>query len=531
VSRVSQSHPPVPPEAARAGRHSSAEPVRASGASATSGMTRSYAAALLVVAVVAFTLRLVPLLTSWGLAGLYEYDDAVHFSTGIHLVDGVLPYRDFHFLQPPGIALLLAPFAWLGRAVGETTAFEVARVAWMLLGAANAVLVCLVTRRYGERVSLVCGLLYAVWAISVGAAHTMMIEPVVSALTLLGLLALGVAGSRPHPVWAGLLLGSAVSFKLWAAVGFVVVLALVAARLRSGAAWRFVAAGAAGAAALALPMLVSPANAWHDVVVTQAQRPRNSTPLSVKLGWFVTSVDVPTGSALAWVVTAGAVIALVLVGLPLLGALAQRRAPTVWADSAWWSLWLIALAATLALAPTFYYHYLEFFAVPACLLVGAVLKDRARWLDRGAGLLAVAGVAALLAWAAWAPHIATRAVAGPLRQDTPGCIWSDDPNVLIEAGLTHSQLQRGCPAMVDYSGSLLADGIYARRTSSATAGRALDDEVRIRAQVLASQVLVLRGAPDRLFDPTTGALVRSRFVLQQTFDGFQYWIRKGAAGP
>ena len=43
--------------------------------------------------------------------GLGNYDDGVYYSAATALVHGQLPYRDFLLLQPPGIAVLLAPFA------------------------------------------------------------------------------------------------------------------------------------------------------------------------------------------------------------------------------------------------------------------------------------------------------------------------------------------------------------------------------------------------------------------------------------
>ena len=36
------------------------------------------------------------------LLGLTEYDDAVNFGDALRLVSGVIPYRDFVAVQPPG---------------------------------------------------------------------------------------------------------------------------------------------------------------------------------------------------------------------------------------------------------------------------------------------------------------------------------------------------------------------------------------------------------------------------------------------
>src|SRR3954454_24103846 len=90
--------------------------------------------------VVAVTARLVPVLHGYGLGALGNYDDGVHFAAAIGLVHGLLPYRDFLLLHPPGVALLLAPFAWLADLLGEPDAMMVARLCWMALAGLNAVL-------------------------------------------------------------------------------------------------------------------------------------------------------------------------------------------------------------------------------------------------------------------------------------------------------------------------------------------------------------------------------------------------------
>ncbi|HWD24554.1 MAG TPA: hypothetical protein VG368_03755, partial [Acidimicrobiales bacterium] len=53
-----------------------------------------------------------------GLFGLTEYDDGVYFGASLRLIEGVFPYRDFVFVQPPGITVVLAPFAALSHLIG-----------------------------------------------------------------------------------------------------------------------------------------------------------------------------------------------------------------------------------------------------------------------------------------------------------------------------------------------------------------------------------------------------------------------------
>src|SRR5277367_2955347 len=71
-------------------------------------------------ALICLTAALVALAIVWydlaqpqGLYAVKQYDDGVYFGAAVRLVSGVLPYRDYVFLQPPGIAVLGAPIAWL----------------------------------------------------------------------------------------------------------------------------------------------------------------------------------------------------------------------------------------------------------------------------------------------------------------------------------------------------------------------------------------------------------------------------------
>ena len=74
---------------------------------------------LTVVFCLAFAARLIPLLRGGGLHAMGNYDDGVHYASAMGLVHGLLPYRDFLLLHPPGVPLLLTPFAGLAEVLGE----------------------------------------------------------------------------------------------------------------------------------------------------------------------------------------------------------------------------------------------------------------------------------------------------------------------------------------------------------------------------------------------------------------------------
>ena len=52
------------------------------------------------------------------LLGVTEYDDGVYLGAALRLVHGVLPYRDFVLVQPPGLILVMTPVAALAKWTG-----------------------------------------------------------------------------------------------------------------------------------------------------------------------------------------------------------------------------------------------------------------------------------------------------------------------------------------------------------------------------------------------------------------------------
>ena len=112
------------------------------------GRTRLTAAG---VAAVALTVRLTVSLRGGGLFGVHAYDDGVYFAAASALMAGRLPYRDFLFLHPPGVALALAPFAGMGWLTHDALGLAAARVAWTCIGATNALLASKLGRQCRHR--------------------------------------------------------------------------------------------------------------------------------------------------------------------------------------------------------------------------------------------------------------------------------------------------------------------------------------------------------------------------------------------
>ena len=190
----------------------------------------------LTIAAVALAARLTPVLRGGGLRGVLAYDDGVYYSASDALLSGRLPYRDYLLLHPPGITLVLAPFAALGRLTSDPVGFAAARLAFMGLGAVSAVLVWWVARRVTPRAGLAAGLFYAVWQPASYAERTTLLEPLVNLGLLASLALLAPGASRRRVAAAGVVLGLAVAAKAWAVVPFVVLTLWLLRRRGRGAA-------------------------------------------------------------------------------------------------------------------------------------------------------------------------------------------------------------------------------------------------------------------------------------------------------
>lgn len=244
-----------------------------------------FALALVSVFLLAFAVRLTAILRGAGLHGLGNYDDGVHFAAALGLVNGLLPYRDFLLLHPPGVVIVLAPFAALSWLIGEPDAVAVARLAWMVLGGVNAVLCALVLRPISRASGLVAGLCYALALGAVYVEHTMLLEPPATAVLLAALVVTRLLGPGDgirarHYAIAGLLLGFSPVLKIWGIIPLLVVVITIWARRgrRPGLITLGAAAGTCAVACLPF-FVVAPAQMWHMVVVAQLGRRRvNESP-------------------------------------------------------------------------------------------------------------------------------------------------------------------------------------------------------------------------------------------------------------
>src|SRR5215467_3204914 len=217
-----------------------------------------------------------------GLLTVTQYDDGPYFGSAVRLVHGVLPYRDYAFVQPPGITVLMSPVALLTYLTGTAWGLGLARILTVLAGAAAVTLAGLLVRHRGTLAVLLAGGVLALYAPAAGASRTVLLEPWLVLFCLIGAVTVfdgdRVTASTRRLVWGGVLFGFAGAIKAWAIVPVLVVAGLCVRNLRRTA--MFVAGVAAGFLVTTLPFAAaSPRLFYDDVLVAQLARIGERAPV------------------------------------------------------------------------------------------------------------------------------------------------------------------------------------------------------------------------------------------------------------
>jgi hypothetical protein len=393
------------------------------------------------------------------------YDDGVYTGAALHLVHGVLPYRDFVLLHPPGISLLLAPFAALGHARGVLGA---ARALTIVAAVANATLAAVVLRYRSAAAMFVAGTALACFPLAVTADQTVLLEPYLICFCLLGAVSLFQRG-RFAGSWrlllGGLALGFATAVKIWGVLPLAVALLLCVPLWRKRVA-PLLSGAVVGFAVPCLPFFfLAPGSFVRDIVSSQLGRvvPAGSaTPAARRL------LDITGLSGLTWF-HPSAWVALGL-GLALVVAVAAVFVFFVVKPADWFVLGSAVLATTVLFFTNSYSDHYAYFSAPflamlagicASHVVGGLRGSKRRLARRAAGLslpvaLAVAAAAFLLPQqASYArSYLASATDTAPLLErfiPPRACVVADEVTYLVAADRFGSS-SSSCPAVVDAYG-------------------------------------------------------------------------------
>lgn len=415
-------------------------------------------------------LLLLQLMLHGHIGAVDEYDDGVYFASAMNLGHGVLPYKDFAFLQPPVILYLLLPATWFGNHFGTMFGLEVARSFIDLIPLCNVVLVGLVLRTR-KTTSLLLGMgVMAFYEGTITSAQTVLIEPALCLFCLIAIVIIFWEQKLTSSMWrlslGGISFGIAGATKLWAVFPFLIV-AVILLRRSVGVSLRFVLATGLGFLIPIAPFLViSPFSFFNQILFTQARRGFSGLTIFGRISSLSSELYI-----YHWDKVVGVLVAIVV--LLTFISLSLKVIKNV-GSSNWESIEVFGIGSTLivgailAVAPAYYYHYAGFVA-PFCAfgIVGLFeyftnsplglddLQQRRRYRAKSQKVFVGALLAILVIGdfvgifenpaAPIVPPVAKAAV------QSLGCVVSDVPTVMILMNRL-TTFTKGCPNVVDWNG-------------------------------------------------------------------------------
>lgn len=210
-------------------------------------------------------------------------DSGMYFASSLRLVNGSIPYRDFFFVQPPGITILMSPVAALSKAIGSHNGYTVVRALSGVATAANAGLIAWLVRSRGRITMAIAGVGLALFPLSALVSSSLKLEPFYTFFVLLGAVIVLSSSDKERPiptkvlVIGGVLFGFAGLIKLWAIFPFVALVICLLPRHRQRVL-TLIGSAAASFTLFALPFFImAPRNFISQVFIDQLGRGGNAS--------------------------------------------------------------------------------------------------------------------------------------------------------------------------------------------------------------------------------------------------------------
>ena len=319
--------------------------------------TSGVRAAIISTSLIGLALRLWILF--WpGLMSVTQYDDGPYFGSAVRLIHGVLPYRDYAFVQPPGITELMSPAALESYLGGTAWALVMARFLCVFAGTAAVVLAGFLVRHRGALAVLLTGGIIAIYPPAAASARTVLLEPWLVLFCLAGAVAVfdgdRLTSRTRRLVWGGVAFGFGGAIKVWAIVPVVVIVVLCLPHLRRAAV--FAGGVAAGFLIPVLPFVIAaPGRFYDDVVVAQLARIGSRTAAWKR---FNSMLGTPKVLTPATVVVLAITVVVIVIAAHIAASLVTRRPP---APLDWFALVSAALIVAMFMWPPYYAaHYAAF---------------------------------------------------------------------------------------------------------------------------------------------------------------------------
>jgi hypothetical protein len=423
---------------------------------------------LVLFAIGAWVVRASVYFRSTGVLGWpVDYDEGVYLSASRLLWEGLIPWRDFVFVHPPAVPVLLS-FATVWD-VMPSRSLELARWGVLFLAALNVGLAAALVRRHvGLLGACVTAGLLMVWPESVAADRGVHLEPFLTTACLLSLWKL--MADPPRPLTAGAWLGLGLLVKSWAVLWLV---SFLLARGRRALPAVAVAVTVAGAVMMPLAVVIpdfARQVAWFHLV-----RPADG--------------DAVLTTRLSEMFVTRSVLPLVLLGATSF-ALWRRRSDPLTRALVFLSLLLVV---AFLRAAAYWNQYDAHLAFPLAMLCGVGVGEAVRPLPSRLHhpvpslllgcLVAIPGFLWVRDRRFHVDGELTARVA-MLRSAPGGPLCAFEPHELVMADRWPAKLV-GAPSLIDSYGQMLLDASRdgARYTSATEAFQSEAAQRTVRAQV------------------------------------------------
>jgi len=468
--------------------------------------------------------------------GLNGPDDGIYYGEGVMLAHGILPYRSYIEVQPPGMALLMAPFGLVGRWTNDRTGFELARIFIVFVSMANIGLLGRLIRRRHWAGVLVGVVILGFYLDSISADHTVLLEPLLVFGTLLGLLI--VFDDTEHATtaptrWlvAGVILGLTTSIKLWGIIPLLVLAAIAVIRGR-----RCFVHFLGGAAAVLLILigpflLLAPSALIREVLIVQVTRShagyaseefRLMNLLNAPGHAFGNTICLPI---MLWVLVACIVVASIVLQnrLDPVGVTTNLDIASM--------VCLVMVAASFLVAAEFDSHYGGFLAPFLALVLSATAT---RLVTIGGTAMTVAMAAASIALFL----LAVQLVGTDAKEQLPtsalvhtfpptACIVSTSYGPLILAN-RYNLTKQDCPHVLDVYGTELTDGGGVALGASDASSPKLQVDWLNWLHHSDGLVLTSPSLTDTGIGQSAQTYLRSHFSLRSVSNGLYIYSRSGS---